>query len=153
MILKHRDRELLRFDWSRYGDVCNVEVNSADSRFLPYRLRERVREGDEREVKYALDDWIAGRTAPLNRRNIREMLQNMGFKPRDPQYRKGLIEFCRGLSLNDVHWVTTDESSEKWKEVNLYDNPFSTAVPREGHGRDRRRKRIVVMVDLLPFLG
>lgn len=141
MILKHRDRELLRFDWSRYGDVCNVEVNSAESRFLPYRLRERVREGDEREVKYALDDWIAGRTAPLNRRNIREMLQNMGFKPRDPQYRKGLIEFCRGLSLNDVHWVTTDESSEKWKEVNLYDNPFSTAVATMAFSGDCREIR------------
>ena len=128
MILKHRDREVLRFDWGRYGDVRNVEINPKEERYLPIVLREKAGMGDAHRFGYALDDWLGSRTAPLNRRNVRDMLQSMGFKPRDPLYRKALIEFCRGLSLNDVHWVVKDNSRERWADANLCSNEFSTAL-------------------------
>ena len=142
MILKHRDREVLRFDWGRYGDVRNVEINPKEERYLPIVLREKAGMGDARRFGYALDDWLGSRTAPLNRRNVRDMLQSMGFKPRDPLYRKALIEFCRGLSLNDVHWVVKDNSRERWADANLYSNEFSTAIATmafSGAYRENRR--------------
>ena len=35
MILKHRDRELLRFEWIEPNGVHIVSVNETESRFLP----------------------------------------------------------------------------------------------------------------------
>ena len=35
MILKHRDRELLRFEWIEPNGVRIVSVNETESRFLP----------------------------------------------------------------------------------------------------------------------
>lgn len=32
MILKHRDRELIRFSWNRYGDVCDLEFDRRETR-------------------------------------------------------------------------------------------------------------------------
>ena len=39
-----------------------------------------------------------------------------------------VANICRGLSLNDVHWVVADDFKGKWKDFNLYENEFSQAV-------------------------
>ena len=137
MILKHRDTEVLRFDWVEPFGVKNVEVNSASERFLPLGFREKVRK-DPDSLRYWLEEWILHRTPPLSRRGIRDMLRNLGYYEDDPSWKRNLVTFSRGLSLNDVHWVVKDDSTEKWATANLYDNPFSTAVASMAFTGDRR---------------
>ena len=128
MVLKHRDTEVLRFDWVTPFGVKNVELNASAAQFLPIAFRDRVLGKDVRELSFALENWLLHRTAPLSRSGIRDALCNLGFDPDEPQWKRQLLTFSRALSLNDVHWLAKDDSSEKWADVNLYDNPFSTAV-------------------------
>ena len=137
MILKHRDTEVLRFDWVKPFGVKNVEVNAAAERFLPLGFREKVRK-DPDSLRYWIEEWLLHRTPPLSRRGIRDMLRNLGYYEDDPSWKRNLVTFSRGLSLNDVHWVVKDDSSEKWATANLYDNPFSTAVASMAFTGDRR---------------
>ena len=109
MILKHRDRELIRFSWNRYGDVCNLELDRSQTQFLPLGLRKRMEKSNGQKIEWILDEWIRSRTAPLNRRYLRELLSGLGFKPRTADYHRQLVELCRGLSLNDVYWLAADD--------------------------------------------
>ena len=118
MILKHRDRELLRFEWVEPQGVRVVSVNDAERKFLPLEMKGVA--SDE-----TLWTWLTRRTVPRNRRNIEELMARLGLNSRNI---KGIIELCRGLSLNDVYWVAADDFHEKWVEVNLYNNRFSEAI-------------------------
>ena len=118
MVLKHRDRELLRFEWLEPQGVRVVSVNESERKFLPL------------EMKGAADDdalwsWLTHRTVPRNRKNVEELMARLGLNPRNI---RGIIELCHGLSLNDVHWVVADDFKGTWADNNLYDNPFSKAV-------------------------
>ena len=118
MVLKHRDRELLRFEWREPQGVRVVSVNDAERQFLPLEMKGVAND----ETLWA---WLKYRTVPRNRRNIEELMARMGLDSRDI---RGIVELCRGLSLNDVHWVVSDGFHGSWSECNLYDNPFPEAV-------------------------
>jgi len=140
MILKHRDREVLRFDWAEPFGVKNVELDPAAERFLPLAFREKVRQGaDARAIAWAVEDWLMARRAPVRRRNIERMLALLGLDARNPRV---IIEYSRGLSLNDVHWVDFDDSKIRWSDCNLYANDFSTVLAEmafTGQGRHQVR--------------
>ena len=110
MILKHRDTEVLRFDWVEPFGVKNVEVNAAAERFLPLSFRDQVRKDPDSLLRW-LEEWLLHRTPPLSRWGIRDMLRHLGFFEDDPSWKRNLITLSRGLSLNDVHWVVKDDSS------------------------------------------
>ena len=118
MVLKHRDRELLRFEWIEPQGVRVVSVNDAERKFLPLEMKGVA--SDE-----TLWTWLTRRTVPRNRRNIEELMARLGLNSRNI---RGIIELCRGLSLNDVYWVATDDLHDGWEDVNLYDNRFSEAI-------------------------
>ena len=118
MILKHRDRELLRFEWVEPQGVRVLSVNESERKFLPLEMKGVA--DDE-----SLWSWLRHRTVPRNRRHIEELMARLGLNSRNI---RGIIELCRGLSLNDVHWVVDDNFKGRWAECNLYDNPFSKAV-------------------------
>lgn len=118
MILKHRDRELLRFEWIEPQGVRVLSVNEAERKFLPLEMKGVAT--DE-----MLWQWLTHRTVPRNRRNIEELMARLGLNSRNI---RGIISLCRGLSLNDVYWVDDDNSNGTWSEVNLYENPFSEAI-------------------------
>ena len=140
MILKHRDTEVLRFDWVTPFGAKNVELNASAAQFLPIAFRDRVLGKDDRELAFELENWLLHRTAPLSRSGIRDALCNLGFNPDEPQWKRQLLTFSRALSLNDVYWLAKDDSTEKWSEVNLYDNPFSTAVAAMAFTGDRMER-------------
>ena len=118
MILKHRDKELLRFEWIEPQDVRIVSVNEANRRFLPLEFKGNASEEN-------LWRWLTRRVIPRNRRNIDTLMAATGLDARNV---RGIIEICRGLSLNDVHWVVPNDFKGKWKDCNLYDNEFSQAI-------------------------
>ncbi|MBR3921668.1 MAG: HTH domain-containing protein [Kiritimatiellae bacterium] len=118
MILKHRDKELLRFEWIEPQGVRIVSVNEKNRRFLPLDFKGEV-SGEN------LWKWLSRRVVPRNRRNIDALMAATGLDARNV---RGIIEICRGLSLNDVHWVVPNDFKGKWKDYNLYDNEFSHAI-------------------------
>ena len=133
MVLRHRDRELLRFEWVEPQGVRVVSVNEAERRFLPLEMHGVA--NDE-----TLWTWLTRRTVPRNRRNIEELMARIGLSSRNV---KGIIELCRGLSLNDVYWVVPDDCEDSWKDFNLYENDFSGAIAQmafSGVGPDFREQ-------------
>ena len=118
MILKHRDRELLRFEWIEPQGVRVLSVNESERRFLPLEMKGQAT--DE-----ALWTWLTRRTVPRNRRHIEELMARLGLNSRNI---RGIISLCRGLSLNDVFWIVEDDFKGTWAEVNLYKNPFSESI-------------------------
>lgn len=128
MILKHKDRELLHFDWVKPFGVCHVTLNEKSSQYLPIEFRDKASHGVTRDLVWGLEDWLLHRTAPMNRRFVRDVLTSAGFNPSDPGYLRRLIEFCSGLSINDVHWVVPDDFRGTWAECNLYKNAFPESV-------------------------
>ena len=118
MILKHRDLELLRFDWIEPQGVRVLSVNEAERRFLPLEMKGETT--DE-----ALWRWLTRRTVPKHRHYIQMMLGNIGITRMNTH---DIIEMCKGLSLNDVYWVVPDGFRGSWKDYNLYDNTFSKTL-------------------------
>ena len=118
MVLRHRDRELLRFEWVEPQGVRVVSVNEAERRFLPLEMHGVA--NDE-----TLWTWLTRRTVPKHRHYIQMMLGNLGIMQKDT---RAIIEMCKGLSLNDVYWVVPDGFRGSWKDYNLYDNTFSKTL-------------------------
>ena len=119
MILRHRDRELLRFEWTGLEGVRVVSVNEAEKRFLPLEMRGEATDG-------RLWEWLRHRILPKHRQYVHYTLEKLGI---DYNVRS-IITVSKGLSLNDVHWVTDDKDKSTWAKVNLYDNPFSELLAR-----------------------
>lgn len=118
MILKHRDTEVLRFDWLEPQGVRIVSVNDEALRFLPLDMHgEATDEG--------LWRWLKHRVVPKHRAYMDQVLAQLGIRNGDL---RGIIGFSRGLSLNDVHWVASEQDHAMWKDINLYDNPFSETL-------------------------
>lgn len=99
MILKHRDTEVLRFDWIQPFGVKNVEVNSAAERFLPLSFRDRIRPGDSKALTRAVEDWVMARKPPTRRKHIDKMLSYLGLSTGNP---RDLLSVSKGLSLNST---------------------------------------------------
>lgn len=118
MILRHRDRELLRFEWTGARGVRVLSVNDAERKFLPIDMFGQVT--DE-----SLWKWLKRRVAPISRTNIQNLLLKQGLDPKDTRH---VLELCRGLSLNDVYWIAGEKSKKSWADVNLYENQFSKAI-------------------------
>lgn len=118
MILKHRDKNILRFEWLEPYGVHVLEVFEENLKFLPLEMKGAATDD-------ALWMWLKHRTVPKHRQNILAMFGRIGIPPDNL---RAIVEFCKGLSLNDVHWVSDDKDRAKWSDVNLYDNPFSKTI-------------------------
>jgi hypothetical protein len=67
-------------------------------------------------------EWLQRRVIPKNRAFVDEILQSLGLSSRDT---KGIIDICKGLSLNDSYWIVPEGFEGKFADYNLYDNRFS----------------------------
>jgi len=66
--------------------------------------------------------WLERRVIPKNRTFVDEILQSMALSHGDT---KGIIDVCKGLSLNDSYWVVPVGFKGTFAEYNLYENRFS----------------------------
>ena len=81
--------------------------------------------------------WLQRRAIPKNRAFVDEILKTLGLSINNT---KGIIDVCRGLSLNDSYWVVPEGFAGRFSEYNLYENRFSSAlslVAYTGVGRSR----------------
>lgn len=66
--------------------------------------------------------WLERRVIPKNRTFVQEILRTFGLSTNDT---KGIIDVCKGLSLNDSYWVVPEDFDGKFADYNLFENRFS----------------------------
>ncbi len=69
--------------------------------------------------------WLERRVIPKNRAFVDEILKTLGLSINNT---KGIIDVCKGLSLNDSYWVVPLGFTGTFKEYNLYENRFSNVL-------------------------
>ena len=124
-IMRLYDIPLLRFDAS-YGEgllAGKVEVrirwfDGSKRTLLPFPL---APEPDDAK----LTAWLERRTIPKNREFAAQILAQAGLNISDTL---GIIDLCKGLSVNDSYWVERDGEDLRFADINLYDNPLDETL-------------------------
>ena len=115
--LRIYDTELMRFSMEKQGLSGLVAeilyTNEEQTHLLPLDM-ERTGEG--------VIHWLERRVIPKNRAFVDEILKTLGLSHNDT---KGIIDVCKGLSLNDSYWVVPEGFEGKFSQYNLYENRFS----------------------------
>ena len=116
-ILKHFDIALMKFRIN--SDVIEglsieiIEIDEKQRSLFPLDLKLTDR---------GLLKWLKRRVIPKNRAFVQSFLAKLKLNINDT---KGIIDICKGLSLNDCYWVVDDDFSGTFAKYNLYDNRFS----------------------------
>ena len=66
--------------------------------------------------------WLQHRVIPKNRAFVDEILKSLNLSVNNT---KGIIDVCKGLSLNDSYWVVPQGFDGSFAQYNLYENRFS----------------------------
>ncbi len=127
------DKELIRFSMRKRGLAGLVAeilfVNEEDAYLLPLDM-ERTNEG--------IIKWLERRVIPKNRTFVDEILKTLGLSHNDT---KGIIDVCKGLSLNDSYWIVPEGFEGTFARYNLFENRFSemlSLVAYTGAGQSRQ---------------
>ena len=116
-VLRLYDTVLLSFSLSEQGiEGLKAQIHSIDEEdraLFPLDLELT----DDGLVK-----WLQRRVIPKNRAYVAEILKTFGLSVNDT---KGIIDVCKGLSLNDSYWVVPQGFTGTFAQYNLYENRFS----------------------------
>ena len=130
--LRIYDTDLMRFRMQKRGLeglVAEIlSINSETQHLMPLDMELT----DEGVIK-----WLERRVIPKNRTFVDEILKTLGLSHNDT---KGIIDVCKGLSLNDSYWIVPDGFEGKYEQYNLYQNRFSemlALVAYTGAGQSR----------------
>lgn len=69
--------------------------------------------------------WLNGRTVPKNRKFVDKILEAAGLSLSD---KIGILDTCKGLSVNDAYWLDNGSSKISFQDVNLYDNQLDETL-------------------------
>ena len=109
--LRIYDTELLRFSMEKRGLEGLVAeiltVHDENAHLLPLDM-ERTGPG--------IVKWLEMRVIPKNRTFVDEILKTLGLSHNDT---KGIIDVCKGLSLNDSYWVVPEDFEGTFAQYNL----------------------------------
>lgn len=72
-----------------------------------------------------LQRWLQKRVIPKSRAFVHEILKSLNLSANDL---KGIIDICKGLSLNDCYWVVPTDFNGTFSEFNLYENKFDKVL-------------------------
>ncbi|MDO5331384.1 MAG: helix-turn-helix domain-containing protein [Bacillota bacterium] len=131
--LKLYDEELVQFSfWRDMGFHVTINhINESKKHLFPLDL-ELTEEG--------LIRWIDKRIIPNNREFVGEILSTLNLDRGDI---KGIVDVCKGLSLNDSYWIIPSGSNLKFDEYNLYENDFADILSLVAYtGRPYSSKKI-----------
>jgi len=127
--LRLYDETLLTFSYedAAFGTqtIQPLYVNEEKRQLLPLDL---VADGD------GIAKWLDRRIIPKNRAFVDEILKTMGLSRNDT---RGIIDVCKGLSLNDSYWIVPAGFTGTFAAFNLYENRFSeilSLVAYTGYG-------------------
>ncbi|MEK8021541.1 MAG: XRE family transcriptional regulator [Candidatus Parabeggiatoa sp.] len=132
-ILKHFDTELIKFNMNSKGiEGLFVEIAECYNSQSLFPI-------DLEQTNSGLLHWLKRRVIPRNRAFVQSFLAKLGLNVNDT---KGIIEICKGLSLNDCYWIVDERFEGTFDEYNLYDNQFSrilSIIAYTGYGNTTRR--------------
>lgn len=118
--LKQYDNILLTFEYvdkGLDGKYCEIiDINKEKEYLLPKGL-EVSNDG--------LMAWLKRRVIPRNREFVDNLLSKMGLSQQDTM---GIIRICKGLSITDCYWIVEENFEGLFKDYNLYENKFETAL-------------------------
>lgn len=117
--LKLFDDTLLRFEVveNLAEPVVHItELNEEKKHLLPL---------DMEPSGTGLARWIRHRTIPKNRAFVNAFLAKCGLSANRPM---DVIAVCKGLSLNDAYWISDENETKTFDQVNLYENRFSNVL-------------------------
>ncbi|MDM8565417.1 XRE family transcriptional regulator [Candidatus Halobeggiatoa sp. HSG11] len=131
-ILKHFDIKIIKFNLITNNiDGLSVEIIKIyDKNKLPIDLQFN---------DYDLIKWLKRRVIPKNRAFVQSFLAKLGLNVNDI---KGIIDICKGLSLNDCYWIVDENFTGTFAKYNLYENSFSrilSVIAYTGYGNTTRR--------------
>lgn len=117
-LLKQYNTPLLEFEYIETIDSVKVEIlkNYNKDFLLPL---------DCDPTDDSLYRWLKKRTIPANRAYVQNFLARNGLNEKDT---KGILDICKGLSLNDSYWVVDSNFDGLFEDYNLYDNNFSRVL-------------------------
>ena len=111
--VKNKDKDLMSFRWEIIDDetATPIDVTIIDNSTPLF-------------ICNGLASWLESRTPPKHRQFMYELLSSMNMKSV-----KDVIDFSKGLSLNDTFWVANDRHLT-WDSINLFDNEFDETISR-----------------------
>lgn len=72
-----------------------------------------------------LENWLESRTIPKNRQFVEQILATAGLAVGDTF---GILDVCRGLSVNDSYWIVPRGDAQTYTEANLYENELDETL-------------------------
>jgi len=128
-ILKHFDTTLIKFNLTSSAIeglfVEIIEINNKYKSLFPIDLE---------PTNNGLLQWLKRRVIPKNRAFVESFLAKLGLSVNGT---KGIINICKGLSLNDCYWIVDDTFDGSFDKYNLYENRFDrilSTIAYTGYG-------------------
>lgn len=133
----------VQFDERGDTMIDEYSLRLYDEELIAYSMQENGLEGMQSKILFIHSDrkdvfpvdmtltetgimnWLKHRVIPKNRAFVDEILKTLGLSINNT---KGIIDVCKGLSLNDSYWVVPRSFSGKFSEYNLYENQFSEVL-------------------------
>ena len=114
------DQQLFTFSMQTNGlEGLTVQIHSVDSEHKNLLPPDLTLNNED------VLNWIKRRIIPKNRAFVQQILQSMGLTINDT---KGIIDVCKGLSLNDSYWIVPIDFEGSFSNYNLYENKFSEVL-------------------------
>lgn len=135
-VLKNKDIDILQFESeitqktsSEYGtDIKQYLKNIVILKDNALPLNLKIKENIEKNLLR----WIKKRKAPENRQFIEKIIAT--YSSGGQEMPLDYINVSLGLSLNDSFWIVPADKDYKWKDYNLYDNPFDERIKHIAFG-------------------
>ena len=86
-----------------------------------------------------LAKWLKSRVIPKNREYVDQILARSGLSHNDIM---GIINICKGLSLNDSYWIVEKGFNGTFADYNLYQNKFTRTlalIAYTGYGSNSKK--------------
>lgn len=86
-----------------------------------------------------ISGWLKSRVIPKNREYADQILARSGLSHNDIM---GIINICKGLSLNDSYWVVEKDFKGKFADFNLFENRFTRTlalIAYTGYGSNSKK--------------
>ena len=131
-------KPLKKEEFIQYGNIYELRIY--DEILLTFTLEEAGIEGlkarivnENEKLKHLLPldltmtedgvlKWLQHRVIPKNRTFVEEILKALNLSINNT---KGIIDVCKGLSLNDSYWIVPQNFPGTYAKYSLYDNRFS----------------------------
>ena len=121
-VLKNYDTPLLEFYFSKeileLNTVHITKIHHDYEYLLPKYLNNNIND-------LSLKKWLKSRSIPSKRMNMKEMTKKLNINMNNVQT---LLDYSKGLSLNDCFWICKKDNNIKFDDINLYDNIFSKEI-------------------------